>query len=946
LEVEKRRLSDSNLVTRLTEVTHLTRTAILVFVVLTAVFVILSIENVGLNEVTLVGSGEDIEELPPGLNIVMPFREVRRFNLSQTQRLRGDRSLEVQTRDGKSRRIEMDVELELVRESVRDLNRDYGEAIFEKIVKPALLIELTAALSEEVDPNAAIERLGGEITERTNGKLEPIGIRVSSVVLTGILEGKALSYDLRTHDGVDLFILGLDGYDWIIMERVAESVDLANIKRVKREGAWGDLQSIEPLVSPLIWTTMVTGVTPDIHGITDFLIRDELTGEDIPVTSSMRRVPAVWNMTSLTDLSCGFIGWFASFPAEDVEGFIVSDRFGYHMFDPSWWEGKKLGPQGGLAFPADIYAEIEPLTVEVGDLGDYVSRYLHGPIDAHGSGSDRSTARSTRAPPDRESSLRQIISAYRTYENVMKKLYPAYRPELFGIYFEFTDSVCHLFMRFMKPAMDGVSPEDEARYGGAIAATYAEADRILGDVLDMIDEETVLLIVSDHGFKSGDFRPLSDSRMGFGQAIEWHRLAGTIAIYGKMVKAGYRITDASVMDIAPTILYLLGMPVDRKMPGKVLLDAFEEEWVEDHPVAYTSVYDSLIVLTDTAVGPSAADQALKDKLASLGYIAGGQQTLVNLASYYHKNGKYTEALDLYKQLLAEEPGNVDVMIAMSDAYFKMGREDLAVRGLNEVIERDPYNLRALNNLGSIHAERGRGMEALRVAERALAIDAGNGVSHFIKGVSLQKLGRVSEAIEVYKRALKLAPDMPEIYGNLAQVYLNGGRSEEALKLVDRALDLAPGRVGMLYIRGQALNSTGQSGEALAQYTKAMGSDPSFVPAYLGAAGIFFAQGKFDSVLTLCDKALAVPSGYTAYIYDMRANAYARLERHGLAVEDFKAAVEADPTLSGPALSLARTYIVQGRTWEARDVLQSLLARCPDHPEGEKLLRSLGSGPRN
>jgi len=918
----------------------LTRIAILVLIALIAVFLTLSIKNIGPGEVALVGSGPDIKELTPGIHVVMPYGEVRRFKLSQSHRLRGDESLEVRTRAGKGMRVEMDVDLDLVRERVRDLDRDYGEAVFEKLVMPALLVELTAAISEEADPAAAIGRLGGEIAERTSAKLEPIGIRISSVVLTNIREEEAPSFDLETQDGVKVFILGLDGYDWIIMQRVAESVDLANMKRVRREGAWGNLQSIEPLVSPLIWTTMVTGVTPDIHGITDFLMRDKLTGEDIPVTSSMRKVPAVWNMMSLTDLSCGFIGWFASFPAEAVNGFIVSDRFAYHMFDPRWMDGEKRSPQKGLAFPAGLYAEIEPLSVEIGDPGSDLSRYINGPIGAY----KQPDAPPAKGPSDPEGSLRQIISAYRTYENVMKKLYPAYGPDLFGVYFEFTDSVCHLFMRCMKPAMDGVSPEDEKRYGGAIAATYAEADRILGDVLDMIDDETVLLIVSDHGFKSGDFRPLSDSRMGFGQAIEWHRLNGAIAIYGGIVKPGYEIEDASVMDIAPTILYLLGMPVDRKMPGKVLLDAFDRKWVADHPIAYTSVYDSLFAPADISVGPSAADQALKDKLVSLGYVAGGQNSLVNLANYYHKNGKYAEAVSLYKQLLDDEPGNAEVKIGMSDAYFKMGKDELAVRGLTEVLERDPNNLEALHSLGNIYVERGRGMEALRIAERALVIDADNGESHFIKGIALQALGRYSEAAEVYKRALKLAPDMPEIYGNLAMIYVDEGRPEEALELVDRALDLAPGKVDMLYIRGLALNGIGQSAKALVQYRKAMSSDPAFVPAYLGAAGIFFTRGEFDSVLALCDKALAVPSGYTAHVYDMRANTYARLGRYGPAIEDFKSAVAADPSMTGSRLNLARTYMAQGRTGEAKEVLQDLLARYPGHPEAGQLLRSLGSDP--
>jgi tetratricopeptide (TPR) repeat protein len=498
----------------------------------------------------------------------------------------------------------------------------------------------------------------------------------------------------------------------------------------------------------------------------------------------------------------------------------------------------------------------------------------------------------------------------------------------------------------MEPVMEGVSPEEKERYGGAIAATYAEADRILGDVLDMIDEDTVLLIVSDHGFKSGDFRPLSDSRMGFGQAIEWHRLNGAIALYGTIVKPGYRITDASVMDIAPTILYLLGLPVDRKMEGKVLLDAFEGEWVEKHPITYTSVYDSVFVPSEAAVGPASTDQALKDKLVSLGYVAGGQNALLNLANYYHKNGKYREALKLYKELLAEDPDNSEVKIGMGNAYFEMGQEELALRSLDEVLAKEPGNLTALHSLGNMYVEMGMGMEALRTAERALALDSRNGESHFINGIALQQLGRYSEAAESYKKALKLAPDMPEIYGNLASLYVRDGRQEEALELVERALDLAPGMVDMIYIKGMVLNAAGQAGDALAQYRRAIRSDASYVPAYLGAAGIFFTRGELDSVIALCDRAEAIPSDHEAHVYDLRANAYARLGRYKSATEDFESAIEADPSLPGPRLNLAKIHMAQGRNNEARDVLKALLTRYPDHAEAQQLLRSLGPGADN
>jgi tetratricopeptide (TPR) repeat protein/predicted AlkP superfamily phosphohydrolase/phosphomutase len=918
----------------------LRRISVLIVIAVAAFLLTASIENIGPDEVALIGTGANVRELGAGIHLVMPFRDVVRFKLSQSHRWRGDQALEVSLRSGGQADVEMDLEISLLRERIRDLYRDYGDGFFEKVVKPVLQIEMASALSDETGRSETdLDRLAGRVTERANARLRPLGAEVVSLEIAAVSEARALGHNLECGEGVKVFILGLDAYDWAIMEKVAASADLANMRKVRREGAWGDLESIEPLISPLIWTTMVTGVTPDIHGITDFLVRDETTGEDIPVTSSMRKVPAVWNMTSLFDLTCGFIGWFASFPAEEVKGFIVSDRFGYHMFDPGWKKGKRM-PSSGQTYPAKLYDEIEPLTVQFGDVDADMARYIHGRIDAYRDEADRGGTQPGQGPPDPETSLRQVISAYRTYENVMKKLYPEYAPDLFAVYFEFTDSVCHLFMKSMAPAMSDVSPEDAKRYGGAIAATYAEADRLLGDVLGMLDEDTVLLVVSDHGFKSGDFRPLSDSRMGFGQAVAWHRIKGSIAMYGGIVKPGHRITDASVIDIAPTVLYLLGLPVDRKMTGKVLLDALSDEWVESHPVTYTSAYDSLIAPPAAAAGPGPGSQALKDKLVSLGYVAGGQSSLVNLANFYHKSGKYAEAVEVYKEILEAEPDNVSAKIGMSTAYIKMGKEEMGARVLNDILEKDPNNLEVLHTLGNFYVDAGDGPKALAIAERALKIDAGNGESHFIRGIALQKMGRYQEAAEAFQKALKLAPDMPEIYADLAMIYVNSGRPQDALDLVDKAMELSPGRPDILYIKGLALGGTGSTDEALRMFSEAIELDRTYVPAYLGAAGILFSRGEYDSVLSLCNE--AVGGGHSVYLQDMKANAYVKLGRYEEAIDAYEAAVKADPGLPGPSLNFARLLIFRGRKPEARRVLEDLLSRHPDQSEARQLLQSLGS----
>ena len=92
-------------------------------------------------------------------------------------------------------------------------------------------------------------------------------------------------------DGPRVLLVGLDGADMRIVDRLVGEGKLPTFARLKREGAWGPLRSVEPLLSPLVWTSIATGRRPQDHGVFDFV---EITpeGEPTPITSTRRRVPA------------------------------------------------------------------------------------------------------------------------------------------------------------------------------------------------------------------------------------------------------------------------------------------------------------------------------------------------------------------------------------------------------------------------------------------------------------------------------------------------------------------------------------------------------------------------------------------------------------------------------------------------------------------------------
>ena len=123
-----------------------------------------------------------------------------------------------------------------------------------------------------------------------------------------------------------VLLIGLEGADWEILDRLEAKGTIPNLARLRREGASGVLLSEEPMLSPVLWTTIATGRSPGEHGVQGFLT-DQAAGP-APVRSDARKVRAFWDMASEAKRSVGVVGWPASWPAEPVQGFLVVSALG------------------------------------------------------------------------------------------------------------------------------------------------------------------------------------------------------------------------------------------------------------------------------------------------------------------------------------------------------------------------------------------------------------------------------------------------------------------------------------------------------------------------------------------------------------------------------------------------------------------------------------------
>ncbi len=403
--------------------------------------------------------------------------------------------------------------------------------------------------------------------------------------------------------------LGFDGLDFELVDRLAAEGRMPNWKRLAAEGYTARLKSFSPPFSPIVWTTIATGVSPDVHRVLDFQEIDPKSGAKVPISGSSRAVPAIWNVASAEGRTVGVVGWWATHPAEEVNGFFVSDHA-----SPILFEGL---PRAGVAYPPALTAGVDQIVAREGAVSnEELSRFLDVPADQIA----QSRGAGLTNPVD---ALARTLGATRVEQRIARELYDRHTPDLMAVYFEGTDVVGHVFAPFVPPKLDCVSEADFRRYGRAVDEYYADVDRLLGQWMRRAQEDGATLVVnSDHGFKWGSDRWCDASLLtNPSMSASWHRLDGVFAAWGARVRPSPERGAASVFDVAPTISALLGLPVDRAETGRPIAAAFANLSAP----AREPLFGKIAVRRVESAAPSAGDSdEYARRLKSLGYLSGSE----------------------------------------------------------------------------------------------------------------------------------------------------------------------------------------------------------------------------------------------------------------------------------------------------------------------------------
>jgi predicted AlkP superfamily phosphohydrolase/phosphomutase len=430
-----------------------------------------------------------------------------------------------------------------------------------------------------------------------------------------------------------IVLLAVDGLSFPLIQKWVVLGHLPTIQKLMERGCSGLLKPFVPSNSAVIWTSVMTGMNPRKHGIDSFIyykigervIRKTVVKmlfncgarplfrlmkkkgyiRDVPFSLSMVQQKMLWELFAQHNRKIGIINWWFSWPAIQVPGVIISDRIHYWRLHERSRES--LFPEGHLVYPKSLLDEIKSLVINPFDLSyDIYERFMklcRPAID-----------QLKNCHYKRHQLMSEFKYLYAQDESVKRLalfcLNKFGQPDFFALYFRGIDIISHCALKYAEGNRDSSITKEEAEcFGETVHEYYRYLDSILGEIINSLSPDTKIMLVADHGFAKEP-----DGRFGHRKT----RPPGLFMLSGPQIKQGLTLSDASLYDIAPTLLYLAGLPLSQEMDGSLLRACIEEPFFNTHPVRSIASYGTPERQREASLAED--DEEIKERLRALGYI--------------------------------------------------------------------------------------------------------------------------------------------------------------------------------------------------------------------------------------------------------------------------------------------------------------------------------------
>ncbi len=315
-----------------------------------------------------------------------------------------------------------------------------------------------------------------------------------------------------------LMIYGVDGATWDVIETVRPLQMLPELTRLEAGGAAGVLTSIEPMLSPIVWTTIASGQPLDAHGVAGF-----------HVENTDCKVARIWDVFESEDMVVGTYKWLVTYPPREINGFMV----------PGWLAtGPEVHPQDlefARAFEQSRRARNRGKSSDtsVNTLVYAAQGARHGLRLSTLIAAARMSLQPAPTGEDVERMLQMQCLRATIDRDLFFGLLDRYDPDVATFTYYPTDAVAHRAWKYFQPDKFGGIKEEGRELWDVIPATYRQADEILGEVRARLPETAHILLLSDHGMTAAGSE-------------------GGVAVYGLRAGEVNRVLEASgaTVDVA------------------------------------------------------------------------------------------------------------------------------------------------------------------------------------------------------------------------------------------------------------------------------------------------------------------------------------------------------------------------------------------------------------
>jgi len=638
--------------------------------------------------------------------------------------------------------------------------------------------------------------------------------------------------------GKRLLLIGLDAAEWQIINDLIAAGMMPATKKIIDHGVSGTIKTLSPPFSPMLWTSIATGKRADKHGVLGFV---EPNGDKgiRPISSISRTSRALWNIFTNQGLKSNVVGWWPSHPCEPINGIMVSNQFQKIVGkkESSWplsdemtsglseKEREALGAQ--RVHPSDI--GVEDMRIFVPEL-----EKVNQDID------------------HRLRKIQTLLAEALTVKNAALWSMAKQDWEFTAVYFNELDVMSHDFMKFHPPHRQGIPEELYKLYKNVIVATYTFYDAIIAQLVKAAGEDAYVVLCSDHGFYTGEQRTKSIPGFAAGIALE-HNPYGVLCISGPNIKKGQKVYHAGLLDIAPTVLSMMNLPVGKDMDGKILQDIFIqpqntpfiESWEKES--GDFGEHDK-----NTTLNPFSEQEAL-NQLIDLGYI----QPL---------EGDVSEKIT---KSIHERQYNLSLVFASFEEYGK------ALEILEKLYEEDMVDVRYNLDLIKYYRRTGNTTRAREVLKNFQRFDISNLVNfNYLEGKIFLAEKKYKEALESYKLALSKSPNYKNLLLSLGILYNQMHKYEEAEEVFLKILKKDAKNFVVLNGLMIAYNRQSKYDEAIDVALEILKEQPDHAVTYYHLGEAFYYIGRFEASVEAFELCLRLEPGISR-ARNMLLNIYAK-----------------------------------------------------------------------